>query len=280
MTSRLSSWTALIAACLAVFLPGSMIFGFPAVLSPYWQSTFGTGRADVGQVLFYILAGAGSFMFLIGRLQERLGPVRVIFLGSLVGGAGMVMIAYINGISWIYVWGFINGASSAFAYLPALTVVQRWFPARRGLVTGLVSISFGIAGRLVSGFLSDRMGRRRIMGISFLLAGVACFIFPVISGLAIWMFYAAVIGFSFGTLNAVTAPLVSDCFGVQNFGTIFGMVFTAFGFVSGAIGPWLVGYMLDVSQNNFTLVFIYLGSLLTAATLMIWLTSPQTECTM
>jgi len=401
MKRKRSAWLALSASCLAVFLPGALIFGFPGVLSPYWQSTFGVGRADVGQVLFYILAGAGVFMFLIGRLQERIGSAWVIFLGALIGGAGMVMIAYADGIRWVYIWGFVNGASSAFAYLPALTVVQRWYPARRGLVTGLVSMSFGIAGavmapvfhlllqtfdytstvlilgigaavvgslvsilihlpiegtaktngeqpemfagqlsltlmqslrtrsfwllwftyafagaagismvtlsvnfgldrglgmpgavlilasfnttngvgRLVSGFLSDMVGRRQIMGVSFLLAGVSCFLFPVIGGMAVWMFFAAVIGFSFGTLNAVTAPLVSDCFGMQNFGTIFGLVFTAFGFVSGAIGPWLSGFLLDATQGNFALVFIYLGSLLTAATLMIWITSPQTECT-
>ena len=39
----------------AVFLPEALIFGFPGVLSPVWQSTFGIGKTDIGQVLFYMI---------------------------------------------------------------------------------------------------------------------------------------------------------------------------------------------------------------------------------
>jgi OFA family oxalate/formate antiporter-like MFS transporter len=70
---------------------------------------------------------------------------------------------------------------------------------------------------------------------------------------------AAVIGFAFGTLFAVSAPLAVDCFGLEHFGAIFGLIFTAYGFVSGAIGPSLGGYILDVSEGNFIVVFTYLG---------------------
>jgi OFA family oxalate/formate antiporter-like MFS transporter len=66
---------------------------------------------------------------------------------------------------------------------------------------------------------------------------------------------------------------------MENFGQIFGMVFTAFGFVSGALGPWLGGFLLDVSEGNFTLVFAYLGILLTVSVFLIWIVSPRAECT-
>ena len=48
----------LVSCCLAVFFPGALIFGFPGVLGPHWQAAFEVGRADIGQILFYVLAGA------------------------------------------------------------------------------------------------------------------------------------------------------------------------------------------------------------------------------
>ncbi len=388
------------AACLAIFLPGALVFGFTGVMSPHWQQTFGVSQADVGKTLFFILTAVGTFMFVGGRLQEKIGPAWVMALGALFYGSSTVMVAYARTIYQLYLWAFLTGASSALVYSPALTVVQIWYPQRRGLVTGLVSMFFGLSGalmapvfswghqkfgythftnvigllfvilgfiatvfirlppskkeslepvtesvpeilsltlgqslktrsfwllwvtyafvgaagiamvtlsisfgvsqglgmaqavvlliafnitnglsRLVSGYLSDVTSRKTIMGTAFILAGGAYYLLPHVDGILIWSVLAAVIGFAFGTLFAVSAPLVGECFGMKHFGSIFGVVFTAFGFVSGAIGPWLGGYLLDLTQGNFTLVFIYMGSLMCLSAVLIWITTPYTECT-
>jgi len=67
----------------------------------------------------------------------------------------------------------------------------------------------------------------------------------------------------------VSAPLVTDCFGLAHFGAIFGLVFTAYGFVSGLIGPSLSGYLLDVTRGNFNVVFSYLGLFCLVSSLLI-----------
>jgi OFA family oxalate/formate antiporter-like MFS transporter len=56
------------------------------------------------------------------------------------------------------------------------------------------------------------------------------------------------------------------------------MVFTAFGFASGALGPWLSGFLLDITRENFTLVFFYLGVLLVSSALLVLIASSRTEC--
>ncbi len=400
MKKQYHPFVAVAASCVAIFLPGALVFGFPGVMGTHWQQIFGVGRADVGQTLFFVLAAVGIFMFVTGRLQEKIDPAWVMALGALIYGPSTVAVGHAVSIHWVYLWAFLTGASSAFIYLPALTVVQRWYPQRRGLVSGLVSMFFGLSGavmapifsrifqlfgytsltyvvgtvfliiglvasvfirlpqaapesnrqaaaavpatlslnlgqslrtrsfwllwftyafvgaagiamvtlstsfglthglsmsqavlilmafnitngssRLVSGFLSDVAGRKTVMITTFLLAGGAYYLFPHVSGIIIWSVLAAVIGFAFGTLFAVSAPLVSDCFGMEHFGSIFGAVFTAFGFLSGALGPWLGGYLLDLTQGNFTLVFGYLGSLMISSSVMIWITTPYTECT-
>ncbi len=113
--------------------------------------------------------------------------------------------------------------------------------------------------RIISGYSSDRVGRNRIMSIAFMTAGLAYFILPWVDNMAACALLTGVVGFSFGTLFSVSAPLVVDCFGLEHFGAIFGLTFAAYGFVAGPLGPALSGFVLDVTGDNFFLVFLYLG---------------------
>ena len=126
------------------------------------------------------------------------------------------------------------------------------------------------------GFFSDIVGRNLAMSLTFLAAGGAYFILPHVNLLIVLAFLAAIIGFAFGTLFAVSAPLAVDCFGLKHFGAIFGLVFTAYGFVSGILGPSLSGYLLDITKGNFSIVFTYLGILCLLSGIFIrFVTPPQ-----
>ena len=113
--------------------------------------------------------------------------------------------------------------------------------------------------RLASGILSDRIGRNRVMSLAFMASGIAYLALPWADMLWSCALLAAVVGFAFGTLFSVSAPLVADCFGLDHFGAIFGLTFAAYGFVAGPLGPTLSGLLLDITENNYTLVFLYLG---------------------
>jgi OFA family oxalate/formate antiporter-like MFS transporter len=114
-------------------------------------------------------------------------------------------------------------------------------------------------GRIISGFISDKIGRNRTMSMAFFAAGVAYLALSWAGNLTQCALLAAVVGFAFGTLFSVSAPLVADSFGLKHFGAIFGLTFAAYGFVAGPLGPTLSGYLLDVTNGNFFVVFLYLG---------------------
>jgi OFA family oxalate/formate antiporter-like MFS transporter len=389
----------LIACAGAIFWPGSFIFGFPGILRQHWQQAFGADGGAVGGTVFFILAGATCFMYLCGRWQERFGPGRLAAFGAVMCGCSTIWLSQAENMTAVNIWAFSIGASSAFVYLPGLTVVQRWYPERRGLVAGFFNMSFGLSaavispvftlllsqwgyesltlaagcaaltvgliasvrfrfpesdllapasetptysagrsvkealksrefwylwstwvlagaagasmlvlasgfglarglslanavflltafnltngfGRLISGYFSDRIGRSRTMAISFSCAGFAYLIMPHLTGLWLWAAMAAVIGFAFGTLFAVSGPLAGDCFGMGHFGAIFGLIFTAYGFFAGPLGPWLSGHLLDVTQGNYTLVFSLLGLMDLMAAGLILCVQPWRECRM
>jgi OFA family oxalate/formate antiporter-like MFS transporter len=373
---------AVIGCSTAIFWPGAFIFGYPGVMGSLWQQRFGVGRGEIGNTLFFVLAAVGLFMFFVGRWQERWGTRKLITIGALLCGLNTFLIAYVDRLWLLYLWAFLNGAASSFIYIPGLTTVQRWFPARRGFVSGIVNLVFGLSAavmapifglllarlgyqpmnlalgwtalllgltaaqftempgsrgqtapaqtgplvlppltglsvgqalrtrsfwflwltwalmgaagiamvtlavpyglargqgtgaaililtafnltsglsRLIMGFFSDRFSRTGGMSLTFLAAGVAYLLLPHLSNLAVILVPTAMIGYAFGTLFAVSAPLAVDCFGMKHFGAIFGLVFTAYGFLAGAIGPSLSGYLLDASGSDFSLVFSYLG---------------------
>jgi len=142
------------AACLAIFWPGAFIFGFPGVVARHWQQTLQVDRAAIGGTLFFVLAAAGIAMFLTGRLMRRFGPARLTAASGLLCGLSALLVAHAPGIKTVYTWAFLVGASSAFIYLPALTVVQAWFPYRRGLVSGLVNMVFALSAAVMSPLFS------------------------------------------------------------------------------------------------------------------------------
>ena len=141
----------------------------------------------------------------------------------------------------------------------------------------LILTAFNLANGLsrpASGYLSDIIGRNITMSMAFLAGGCAYFLMPLLNGLAGWCLMAVLVGYAFGTLFAVSAPLASDCFGMTHFGAILGLVFTGYGFVAGPLGPWLSGLVLDATDGNFGMVFGYLGSFYIVSSIVIWFTRP------
>jgi len=168
----------LAASCLAIFWPGAFIFGFPGVMARHWQQVLQVDRAAVGGTLFFVLAAAGIAMFLTGRLMRTFGPARLTAFSGLLCGSSAVLVAYATDIQTVYLWAFLVGASSAFIYLPALTVVQAWFPHRRGLVSGLVNMVFALSAAVMTplfgaGLEAFGYGATTIMtGVAALLFGL------------------------------------------------------------------------------------------------------------
>ena len=357
--------------CAAVFFPGSFVFGFPGVMAGPWQEMFNVDRSRIGQLMFFILAGTGIAMYLGGRLQEKIAPGRLIFAGNVLCAAATGLAAWAGSMAQINLWAFAQGFFCGFVYIPCLTVFQRHFPRTRGLVTGIINLTFGGSsalmspvfsqllisrgyqtaclaamaaalcigggaalfirepaearteavsnvrprlglrqtlalpsfyylycvwamagaagvslivlsavlgrslgydlseyvvilicfnilnglGRLVCGRLADHYPKQKILMTVFFLASMAYLAMPHFRDLYVLGFLACFVGLAFGTMFTVSAPLVTECFGMENFGRVFGLVFTAYGFLAGFLGPWLSGIVLDLTQGNFMVVF-------------------------
>lgn len=117
-----------------------------------------------------------------------------------------------------------------------------------------------IGGKVIFGIATDRMGKKPIAIISFLLLAGA-FVW-LLWARQLWMIYGIglAFGLSWGGFSTSTVALVGDTFGVARSGAIFGALEIGFG-LGAALGPAIAGHIFDV-YHSYSLAF------LTAAVIM------------
>jgi MFS family permease len=130
----------------------------------------------------------------------------------------------------------------------------------------------GFIGRLVLGWVADRIGNRQVFIMGFVLMTAA--LFCLIPAAEAWMLYllAAVIGFASGGCVMSESPLVAELFGLRSHGLILGV--TSFGYCMGsAAGPFLAGYIFDVT-GSYNVAFLVCAAVSVAGLILSAILTP------
>jgi OFA family oxalate/formate antiporter-like MFS transporter len=89
-----------------------------------------------------------------GRIQDRRGPRPVALMGGVIYAAGVILASFAHDRSqlWLLVLGYgvISGFGLGVAYIVPIAMLQKWFPDKRGLITGLAVGGFGFGAVLTS----------------------------------------------------------------------------------------------------------------------------------
>lgn len=115
---------------------------------------------------------------------------------------------------------------------------------------GLVVGAFGnVSGRVLSGWLSDIMGRlntmRAVLAISCVAMPALYWVGAHLTALYVLIYF---VYFSYGAQASVIPSTVADFWGPRNAGANYGALFTAWGF-SGILGPTIGGVLFDRFRN-------------------------------
>jgi MFS family permease len=119
-------------------------YAFPAFFDPLAKE-FPGSRGNIALVfavcgfLFFVV-GAGA-----GPLADRIGSRPVVSLGALMIGAGLVLASFGQTL-WqvLLAFGIGAGFGVGFAYVPAVSPVQRWFLRQRGRASGFAVAGIGV----------------------------------------------------------------------------------------------------------------------------------------
>jgi len=108
-------------------------------------------------------AGLATFaivMVLAGRMQARIGPRPIALLGGVVLGIGYLLGGFFGQtfLGQLICIGLIGGAGIGLAYVVPIAVGVKWFPDKKGMVTGLAVAGFGFGATLWVKLANDWFG--------------------------------------------------------------------------------------------------------------------------
>jgi len=109
-------------------------------------------------------------------------------------------------------------------------------------------LGLSIVGRLLMGWLADRLPRKYVMVLIYLLIAVAIPILLRGDSPSSMYLFAGVFGLGLGGEYMIIPLVAGDLFGVKVLGRVMGIVLTADG-VAEATAPMLVGYLRDVTGS-------------------------------
>lgn len=187
MADMASRWKVVVGALLIQLCLGAI----------YAWSVFTPGLKDAGwsntrtQIVFSVgLAMFAIVMVFAGRKLTDWGPQRLALAGGITLGIGYVIAGLGSGTNfWLVLLGvgLIGGSGIGLAYVVPIAVGMRWFPDRKGMITGVAVAGFGFGAmgwvKLAGswGGLIDSIG----LDGTFMVYGIAFAVLVVIGSM--WM---------------------------------------------------------------------------------------------
>ena len=111
------------------------------------EEAFGWSKTEAA-IPFSVVIGmifVGSFVG--GRIQDARGPRIVAMVGGVIYSIGVILASFATteGSLWLLVlgYGILGGFGLGMVYIVPIAMLQKWFPDRPGLITGLAVAGFG-----------------------------------------------------------------------------------------------------------------------------------------
>jgi OFA family oxalate/formate antiporter-like MFS transporter len=116
-------------------------------------------------------------------------------------------------------------------------------------MTLVVGACGNASGRILSGWMSDRLGRINVLRVMIAISMVAMpLLYAVGRNVALLYVVVFLVYWCYGTQLSVNGAATADFWGTKNAGVNYGMLFTAWG-VAGIIGPRIGGVLFDRYHN-------------------------------
>ncbi len=187
------------------------------------------------------------------------------FMYACGAGAGLMVISVAKKI-----------VAAQLATMSAAEIAEKWALAA---VVGLAIGNGG--GRILAGFLSDKIGRKVTMFAFFVFQAVLLVVLSqakagtVLASAPCLILIVALIGANYGSNLALFPSITKDFFGLKNFGMNYGLVFTAWG-VGGFMLAKLAGIIYD-NTKSFNFAYFCASALLVLAAIVVLFVKPPQQ---
>src|SRR5262245_27206675 len=156
---------------------GWSVFVSPLAALTGWTLT----QVSLNFTLAIAFLGVGTIVG--GLWQDRVGPRRVATAAGVIYGVSYLLAGYfaaarsLGGLYFSY--GFLGGIGMGMGYITPVATITKWFPDRRGLMTGVAVAGYGAGALIMSPFAARSIAARgvpatfEILGAVYLVLVVA-----------------------------------------------------------------------------------------------------------
>lgn len=172
--------TIIVALCTLIFL--GLIYGWSIFVVPL-ENEFGWSRSETS-LTFTISIMAMCLSILFGGMfnGKKDKPLISLVIAAVFIAAGFVLTSQAGSLMAFYVcYGVLCGAGVGLAYVTTVGVISKWFPARQGLISGMMMMAFGMGAMILGPIctaLMNSAGWRTI----FIMLGIIMSILLAASG--------------------------------------------------------------------------------------------------
>lgn len=150
----LNRWNIAIAAvCVQICLGGAYgwsVFKNPLMRTEHWSET----SVQLNFSLIFLFFAFGSMIG--GFSQDRFGPRKVGTVAAILNGTGYIVAGFSAShhfLEGLYLgYGLLAGLGLGMGYICPVATLVKWFPDRRGLMTGVAVCGYGFGAVLMSPF--------------------------------------------------------------------------------------------------------------------------------
>lgn len=175
-TKVMNRWFSLLGALLVIPCLGA-VYAWSIYQMPL-QELFGERlgvdpaslKTQISMVFSVIILVFAVTAFFGGKLQDKIGPQKVTIIGGILLGLGLITSSYAKTILQVYLfYGLISGTGLGFAYITPLATANKWFPDKKGLISGVVVAGMGLGSLVFTPIGRAMVLSRGVMSTWFIL---------------------------------------------------------------------------------------------------------------
>ena len=136
-------------ASVAIQLTLGIIYIWSVFQTGIANAIFDGNNAHAAMVFSIVLALFGIGGLIAGKLTVKFGLRRVIFTGGLILSTGTLIASFVQPeFGWL-LWlsyGLLGGLGMGFTYSTTIACAQKWYPHKKGMITGVIVAALGFGG--------------------------------------------------------------------------------------------------------------------------------------
>lgn len=137
-------------------------------------ATHGWGEVQTQYTFMIFMFTIGCAAAFGGTLVDKKGPRFVATIGGILFGISTLLSGYadqVGSLPLLYLaYGILGGLGNGFGYVTPIATLIRWFPDKRGLVTGLAVMGFGLGaffmGKIAPAMINSFAGGMTASGVA------------------------------------------------------------------------------------------------------------------